>query len=154
CGRRLDQGWAVTGQNQTEAQLYDLTCQLLKIHESLLKDVNRNRAFYEALKQSVRKGSRVLDIGSGTGIWAITAARLGAERGVAVEGETLLVGLIRAVARDNGVSEQVEVIQADVGQVSLEKEFDVVVSETIGHLIFDEQIVQIMIDARKRFLKE
>ena len=143
----------MTERNEAEAQLYDHTCQLLNIHQSLLKDFHRNRAFYRALEQSVRKDTRVLDIGSGTGIWAIVAARMGASRVVAIEQEELLVGLIQALARENGVADRVEVIQGNVGQIQLEREFDVVISETIGHLIFDEQIVQIMIDARRRFLK-
>jgi len=139
--------------NQAEAQFYDLTCQLLQIHESLLKDSLRNRTFYAALAASVTSSSRVLDIGSGTGIWAIKAAQLGAARVVAVEREPLMAGMIQALALENGVADRVEVLQADVGEIRLEKEFDLVISETIGHLIFDEQIVDIMIDARKRFLK-
>ena len=143
----------MTEQNEAEARLYDHTCQLLNIHQSLLKDSHRNSAFYRALEESVSQDSNVLDIGSGTGIWAIVAARMGANRVVAIEQEALLVGLIRALARENGVADRVEVIQGNVGQIELGKEFDVVISETIGHLIFDEQIVKIMIDARKRFLK-
>ena len=143
----------MTEQNAAEAQLYDHTCQLLKVHQSLLKDSNRNRAFHRALEESVSKDSVVLDIGSGTGVWAIAAATLGASRVVAIEQEPLMVGLIRALARENGVADRVEVIQGVAEKIELEKEFDVVISETIGHLIFDEQIVQIMIDARKRFLK-
>ena len=143
----------MTEHNEAEAGLYDLACQLLKIHQSLLKDANRNRAFYQALEESVNKESSVVDIGSGSGIWAIAAAKMGARRVVAIEQETLLVGLIRALARDNGVADRVEVIQGNAGQIELSREFDVIISETIGHLIFDEQIVQIMIDARKRFLK-
>jgi precorrin-6B methylase 2 len=143
----------VTEHNVAEAQLYDYTCQLLKVHHSLLKDSSRNRAFYRALEGSVSEESSVLDIGSGTGIWAIAAAKMGAKRVVAIEQEALLVGLIKALARDNGVADRVEVIQGNAVQVELSREFDIVISETIGHLIFDEQIVQIMIDARKRFLK-
>jgi protein arginine N-methyltransferase 1 len=37
--------------------------------------------------------------------------------------------------------------------VQLGRDFDIVISETIGHLVFDEQIVTIMIDAKERFLK-
>jgi predicted nicotinamide N-methyase len=138
---------------QSEAQLYDHTCELLKIHESLLKDSRRNLAFYEALKASVKPGSSVLDVGSGTGIWAITAAKLGAKRVVAVEQQQLLVGLIRSLARQNGVADRVEVVHALAQRAQFAGEFDVVISETVGHLIFDEDIVEIMIDARQRFLK-
>ena len=119
----------------------------------MLGDAKRNRAFYRALKQTVTKDSSVLDIGSGTGIWAVAAARLGARRVVAIEVEPLLVGLIKALASDHGVADRVEVIEGDSRHVQLGNDFDVVMSETIGHLVFDEPIVPIMIDARERFLK-
>ncbi|MEO6786642.1 MAG: class I SAM-dependent methyltransferase [Chthoniobacteraceae bacterium] len=135
------------------AQTAQLACELLRIHEMLLRDAPRNRAFHRALKANVNPGSAVLDIGSGSGLWAITAAKLGARKVVAIEMQPLLAGLIRALARDHGVADRVEVIQGDSRQVRLPREFDIVISETIGHLIFDEQVVEIMIDARERFLK-
>ena len=128
-------------------------CELLRIHELLLRDALRNCAFHRALKANVTPDSAVLDIGSGSGLWAITAAKLGAKKVVAIEMMPLLAGLIRALARDHGVADRVEVITGDSRQVQLAREFDVVISETIGHVIFDEQIAEIMIDARERFLK-
>ena len=139
--------------NEVEGQLYNHTNQLLRAHETLLSDGNRNRSFYRALKRTVTKTSSVLDIGSGTGVWAVAAAKLGARRVVAVEEEPLLIGLIKQIARDNGVASKVEVVQGDSRQIQFGKEFDIVISETIGHLVFDEPIVPIMIDARQRFLK-
>lgn len=135
------------------AETGQLACELLRIHELLLRDAPRNRPFYQALKASVTPDSAVLDIGSGTGLWAITAAKLGARKVVAIEMQPMLIGLIKALARDHGVEDRVEVIQGDSRQVRLAREFDVVVSETIGHVIFDEQIAEIMMDARERFLK-
>jgi protein arginine N-methyltransferase 1 len=139
--------------NEAEAKLYNHTHQLVKAHETLLGDANRNRPFYRALKKTVRPGMSVLDIGSGTGIWAIVAARLGAARVVAIEQDALLGGLIQTLAGDNGVADRVEVIQGHSGQVQLGKEFDLIITETIGYLAFDEQIVPTVIDARGRFLK-
>lgn len=136
-----------------EAALYDHVNQLLAGHEKLLRDENRNRLFYEALKQCVTRDSTVLDIGSGTGLWAIAAALLGAKRVVAIEQDVLLIGLIRALAQANGVADRIEVLHGDSRQIHLDREFDIVISETIGHLVFDEQIVPIMLDARERFLK-
>src|SRR5262249_29797507 len=105
------------------------------------------------LKKVVKPNSIVLDIGSGSGIWAIAAARLGAKRAVALEMDPLLAGVIRGLAAENGVAGRVEVISADSRALLLPREFDVVISETVGNLAFDEQIVSIMADARRRFLK-
>ena len=143
----------VVDSNEAEARLYNHTDQLLKGHETLLSDANRNRPLYRALKKTVTKESSVLDIGSGTGIWAVAAAMLGARRVVAIEEELLLIGVIKDLAKENGVADRVEVIQGDSRRVQLGKEFDIVISETVGHLVFDESIASIMIDARTRFLR-
>ncbi|MBK6749161.1 MAG: GNAT family N-acetyltransferase [Acidobacteria bacterium] len=136
-----------------ESQLYSHAHQLLKTHETLLRDEVRNRAFYAALERSVTADSAVLDIGSGVGVWAIAAAKLGAERAVAIDMDEMLVGLTRKLAAEHGVSDRVEVIWGNSFAVELGREFDIVVSETIGYLGYDEAIVEIMADARERFLK-
>src|SRR5205085_10597660 len=57
------------------------------------------------------------------------------------------------LAQANGVADRIEVLAGDSRRLELAKEFDIVISETIGHLIFDEQVTSIMLDARERFLK-
>lgn len=140
-------------QDEAEARLYNHTDRLVQGHRRLLGDGERNRAFYEALRQTVTSDAAVLDIGSGTGIWAVAAALLGARRVVAIEYEPLLAGVIKALAAENGVAEKVEVVCGDSRAAQLAKNFDIVISETVGHLVFDESIASIMIDARARFLK-
>jgi len=126
---------------------------LITYHATLLADAKRNRAFHRALRARVKPGSSVLDLGSGTGIWAVVAARLGARRVVAVEREPLLVPVIERLARENGVGDRVEVLRADAHRLPLAREFDVVVSETVGNEGFEEGIVPLLYDARCRFLK-
>jgi protein arginine N-methyltransferase 1 len=139
--------------NASVTEVYQHTSRLLAAHETLLADAERHRPFLRALEQTVRAGMSVLDIGSGTGVWAILAARLGARRVVAIERDPLLIGLIQALARDNGVADRVETIAEDSRAVQLGREFDVVLSETIGHFVFDEDVIPILLDARSRFLK-
>ncbi len=125
----------------------------LAYHQGLLADTRRNRAFHRALVERVRPGQSVLDIGAGSGIWAVVAARLGAKRVVAVEREPVLQPVIERLARENGVGDRVEVLCADARRLSLRREFDVVVSETVGSEAFEEGIVRLMERARERFLR-
>lgn len=129
------------------------THHIFRGHQELLDDAVRNRAFYAALRKRVTGESAVLDIGAGTGIWAIAAAMMGAKRVVAIEKDKLLTVLIQTLARENRVQDKIEIIEGDSRDIKLSREFDVLISETIGNLGFDEQIVPILIDARKRFLK-
>ena len=130
----------------------ELQGQLL-YHQGLLADTRRNRAFHKALVARVRPGHSVLDIGAGSGIWAVLAARLGARRVVAVEREPVLRPIIERLASENGVADRVEVVCAGARRLELPREFDVVVSETVGSEGFEEGIVQIMQRARERFLR-
>ena len=72
---------------------------------------------------------------------------------MAIEKDTLLIRLIKNLARENRVQDRIEIIEGDSRQIKLSREFDLLVSETIGNSAFDEEIVRILIDARKRFLK-
>ncbi len=126
---------------------------LLVYHDILLRDAVRNRAFRRALAARVVPGSSVLDLGAGTGLWAIEAARLGARQVVAIEKEPLLVSLIQRLAFENGVADRVRVLPGDSRRVSLPRQFDLVVSETVGNLGFDEGVLELVADARARFLR-
>jgi protein arginine N-methyltransferase 1 len=140
--------------NEEDSRLYQHTLDIFRFHEPLLSDATRNRAFYAALKQHVSDGATVLDIGSGTGLWAIAAARLGARKVVAIERDSLLIPIIKTLARENQVADKIEVVESDSRQFKTRDKFDVIVSETIGNEGFDEELVPIMIDARKRLLKK
>jgi SAM-dependent methyltransferase len=122
-------------------------------HARLIADGKRNRAFTEALRRVVTRQSHVLDLGAGTGVWAVTAAKLGAARVVALERDPLLAPIIAELARENGVDGRVEIVTARSRRVDLPREFDLAVSETIGLQAFDEGIVPLLADARRRFLK-
>lgn len=126
---------------------------VLPYHQGLLADTRRNRAFHRALVARVRPGHSVLDIGAGSGIWSVLAARLGARRVVAVEREPVLQPIIERLASENGVADRVEVVCASARRLELPREFDVVVSETVGSEGFEEGIVAIMQRARERFLR-
>jgi SAM-dependent methyltransferase len=126
----------------------------LAYQQTLLGDRRRNRAFHRALAARVRPGQTVLDLGSGTGVWAVAAARLGARRVVAVEREAVLVPVIEALARENGVADRVEVVQADARRVRLPRAFDVVVSEMVGNEAFEEGLLPVLERARRLFLRK
>lgn len=72
----------------------------------------------EFLERRVRPGMHVLDVGTGSGILAIAAARLGASRVVAVEPDREAAAVAEENLRANGVASRVELIRgttADLG---------------------------------------
>lgn len=87
----------------------------------------------EMLEKIVRPGQRVFDLGTGSGILAIAAAKLGA-RVVAVDLYKVAVEVARENVALNGVSEFVKVEWGDLGQV-LEGQADLVVANIIADVI-------------------
>ena len=143
----------MTKKDHPEPDHYTHIQHIFKGQAPLIDDLKRNRAFYNALKRHVTPGSSVVDVGAGTGLWSIAAARLGARRVLAIERDEFLIPVIRNLIKENRVEDRVEVVHGLSNDVAPTGKFDIVISETIGNQVFDELIVPNMIDARKRFLK-
>lgn len=122
------------------------------VHIMMLNDRSRTDAFLAGIREVVQPGDVVVDIGTGTGILAIAAARAGASRVYAVEASS--IGHVAAANFEaNGVSDRVTLLPGWSTDVDLPEPADVLVSETVGHDPLGERIVEVTADAVKRFLK-
>ncbi len=120
-------------------------------HIEMLDDVDRTGRYLDAISAVVRPGDVVLDLGAGTGVLTLAAARAGARTVYAVEvsGD---VRLIRELCREyikNGV---VQPIQEWSTSVTLPERADLLVTEIIGGDPFGEDILELTMDARRRLL--
>ncbi len=77
------------------------------------------RGCLRLLDGAVRPGDRVLDVGAGSGILAIGAARLGASGVVAIEADTLACEALRENLIHNGVEDCVRCVEAMVDSEDL-----------------------------------
>src|SRR6059036_2728125 len=102
---------------------------LLNYHARMLSDGVRNELLKRAIKRSVNKNTTFLDVGAGSGVWAIVAAKLGAKRSVAVEIEEALIPIIFKHAQENGVADRVEIVHGNIDDVKFTGKFDVIVCE-------------------------
>jgi precorrin-6B methylase 2 len=82
-------------------------------HLPMLADVARNDAFQAAIEAAVRQDDIVLDIGTGSGLLAMMAARAGAAHVFACERERNLADLARLVVAENGLESRVTIIAKD-----------------------------------------
>ncbi len=118
---------------------------------SMIADRVRMDAYARALRRAVTADSVVLDIGTGTGIFALLACQYGARRVYAVEpGDAIDVA--RQIAAANGYADRIEFIQEHSTRITLPERADVIVSDLSGMLPWFQQHIPSIIDARERLL--
>lgn len=122
------------------------------VHIRMLNDRARTLAFQRAIKSQVTRDDVVLDIGTGTGILAATAALAGARHVYAIERTTNLARLARRFFAHNGLSDRITVIEGDSIRLDLPERASVFVGELIGNDPLCERILESTVDARRRLL--
>lgn len=117
----------------------------------MLADRIRTDAYCRALRQAVTPGCTVLEIGSGTGLFAMLARRWGAGRVFAVE-VLDAIELAPAIASANGLTDGIEFIRGFSTRVDLPTKADVLVSDLRGALPLHDMHLPSIIDARDRLM--
>ncbi|MER7908942.1 methyltransferase domain-containing protein [Streptomyces sp. NPDC096068] len=119
-------------------------------HARMLADATRLTAFHDAMAEVITEGDRVLDAGTGTGILAAMASRLTTGTVVAVEYLEDTASFAKQALRDSHL-DRVEVVRGNAVQADIGTPPDVVVSETIGSLGPEENIVGLTRALRQRY---
>ncbi len=95
------------------------------------------RLMLKFLPDVVKKGDRVLDAGTGTGILAIAAIKLGAASAFAFDIDEWSIKNTRENILLNGVEKQVEVIRGAAEVIPAEQKFEVVMANIQKNTILD-----------------
>ena len=122
-------------------------------HRSMLHDEPRNRA-YRLGVEAAAAGRTVLDIGTGSGLLAMMAARAGAAHVFACEQDLRLARTAREIVAQNGLSEQVTVLHAHSGSLDRDRDLrggaDLVISEIFDANLLGEGVLSSLRHARQR----
>jgi protein arginine N-methyltransferase 1 len=122
------------------------------LHTRMLNDRARTSAYLAAIRDVVRPGDIVVDIGTGTGILAMAAARAGARRVYAIEADAI-ANAAQALFKANGLDDRITLFTDWSQHVGLPERADVLITETVGSDPLAEEVLEIILDARKRLLK-
>jgi len=122
------------------------------IHIRMLNDRARTTRYQQAIRETVKAGDVVVDIGTGTGVLAVTAAKAGAKQVYAIE-SSRMGGLAQRAFAVNGLADRITLLEGRSTHLDLPEKADVLVSEIIGNDPLDEAILETTSDAVERLLK-
>lgn len=122
------------------------------VHVRMLDDAARTDAFLAAIAETVRPGDIVVDLGTGTGVLAVAAAKAGARHVYAIEASAM-ADHAEAVFAANGLADRITMVRGWSTEITLPERGTVLVSEMIGGDPVGEQLPVIVTDARERLLQ-
>jgi len=126
-------------------------------HVPMMNEPRRNNAYFAALKSAITPDSDVFEIGTGSGLLAMMAAKLGANRVTTCEAVPLIAKTAQRIVTDNGYEKSVKVIckqsaDVNVGE-DLPQKADILVSEIFSSELLGEHVLPSIEDAKRRLLK-
>jgi protein arginine N-methyltransferase 1 len=121
--------------------------------EKMLSDKQRMNFYHHLIESRIGKGQRVLDLGTGTGILSAWASRRGALV-TAIDHSERMIVLAQKLLSANGI-ENTKFVHCHSSEYSVKKNerFDVILHEQMGDILFDEDMVANVCDARNRLLR-
>lgn len=130
-------------------------------HIPMMNDTRRNDAFEAAIKAAIARigpDARVLDIGTGSGLLSMMAARAGAGSVVACEAVPIIADMATKIVAQNGYADRIDIFAKpsnylEVG-TELEAPADILVSEILSSDLLTENVLDTFEDAHARLLKD
>ena len=143
---------AQLGRNQAYCQIVP------RWHFEMLNDERRNAAFEKVLTTAITSDTVVFDIGSGTGLLAMMAARAGAKETVTCEMVAPLAELTRDIVERNGLADRIVTIGQKSTSVvignQMKRKANLLVTETVDCGLLGEGIVSSIAHAKANLLTD
>ncbi|WOG90343.1 hypothetical protein DCAR_0209586 [Daucus carota subsp. sativus] len=159
--------WVVIEEQESQVDMFTEPLLATTSYLDMLNDSPRNRAYCDAINKTVTKPCHVLDIGAGTGLLSMMAARAmsssndatcSTSKGMVTACESYLpmVKLMRKVLRANGMERKVRIInkrsdEVEVG-VDIASRADVLVSEILDSEFLGEGLIPTLQHAHDKLL--
>jgi len=126
-------------------------------HFDIVRDHARNDAYEAALRRAIFPGCKVLEIGAGTGLLAMMAARAGAGSVITCEADAAVALAAQRVITHNGFADRVKVVAKHSTALDVDADLggpaDILVSEIIANDLVGEDALPALEHACRHLLK-
>jgi precorrin-6B methylase 2 len=127
-------------------------------HWEMLHDEERSELYDKAIRHVVSPEHLVLDVGTGSGLLSMMAARAGARQIIACEGQPAVADVARRVIRKAGHDDVITVVPKMSTEMrvpeDLPRRADILVTETVDCALLGEGILPTIAHAREHLLTE
>ena len=126
------------------------------IHEEMLKDTSRTLSYRNAMyrNKALFKDKIVLDVGCGTGILSMFAAKAGAKHVYSVDMSSI-IDKAKEIVSLNGFENKITLLQGKLEDITLPVDkVDIIISEWMGYFLLYESMLDTVLYARDRYLAE
>lgn len=122
----------------------------LSQQQNMLQDYIRTSTYEKAVLYNTKdfQDKVILDVGAGSGILSFFSAQAGASRVYAVEASSMaehaetLVGF-------NYLNDKIVVVAGKVEEIELPEQVDVIISEPMGYMLYNERMLETYLHAKK-----
>ncbi|GIX85712.1 hypothetical protein CEXT_105391 [Caerostris extrusa] len=126
----------------------------LSQQQNMMQDYIRTSTYQRAILANLDdfKDKVVLDVGAGSGILSFFAAQAGARKVYAVEASSMAKHA-ETLVYHNKLSGQVVVVPGKIEEINLPEMVDVIISEPMGYMLFNERMLETYLHAKKWLVK-
>jgi protein arginine N-methyltransferase 1 len=155
CQKEMDGLTTYRPEEMTSKDYYFDSYAHFGIHEEMLKDEVRTLTYRNAMyhNKHLFRGKVVLDIGCGTGILCMFAAKAGASKVIGIECSGI-VEHAEKITKENKLDDIITIVKGKVEDVEIPAEkVDIIISEWMGYCLFYESMLDTVLFARDKWLK-